>query len=106
MKSLRLVFYAHNFDRLMRALAHFPDVRTIGADHFREILAVHFWDGARLGHQLLHVGLHRRDHATHDAVVAQVTNEGARVNVGQHRNLELLEILFGNLLRAPVGADS
>src|SRR5581483_4412507 len=26
-------------------------------------------------------------------------------DIGQHRNLELLKVFFGNLLRAPVGAD-
>ena len=31
----------------------------------------------------------------------------ARVSISaEHRNLELLQIFFGNLLRAPVGADS
>src|SRR5262249_28678919 len=34
-----------------------------------------------------------------------MANKRARVYIGKHRNLELLEIFFGHLLRAPVGAD-
>ena len=32
-------------------------------------------------------------------------HQRARVDLRQHRNLELFEIFFGHLLRAPVGAD-
>src|SRR6185437_10535944 len=105
MKALRLVLYAYNFDRLMRALANFPDVRAVGADDFRQVLTVHLRDGTRLGDQLVNIGLHGRDHATHHAVIAQVAHESTRVDIGKDRDLELFEILLGNLLRAPVRTD-
>jgi hypothetical protein len=35
-----------------------------------------------------------------------MANQGTRVDIGEDRNLELFEILFGNLLRAPVGANA
>jgi hypothetical protein len=34
-----------------------------------------------------------------------VAHQRARVNLGEHRDLELLHELVGHLLRAPVGAD-
>ena len=42
------------------------------------------------------------NHAAHHAVVAQVAHQGAGVDIGQHRDLELLQVLLGHLLRAPV----
>ena len=60
---------------------------------------------AGLRHQLVGVGLQSRDHAAHHAVVAQVPHQRARIDLRQHRNLELFEIFFRDLLRAPVGAD-
>ena len=38
-------------------------------------------------------------------MVAQVSHQGTRVDIGEHGNLELLHELVGDLLRAPVGAD-
>ena len=35
-----------------------------------------------------------------------MTHQRAGVNIAQHRNLELFEIFFRDLLRAPVGADA
>ena len=105
MKALRLVFDADDFNRLMRALAHFPDVWPICRDHLRKVLPVHLWNRTRLGDQLLDIGFHGRNHAAHHAVVSQMAHEAAGVDVRKHRNLELLEIFFGYLLRAPIRAD-
>ena len=105
-EAFRFVFYSDHFIRQMRTLAGFPDIRVLGAHHFGEVGAIHLWNGARLGDQLLGIDFQRRDHAAHHAVVAQMAHQSARVNVAEHRNLELFEIFFGDLLRAPVGADS
>jgi hypothetical protein len=51
------------------------------------------------------VGLGRRNHAAHHAVGAQVADQGAGVDLGQHRNGIALHVLVGDLLGAPVGAD-
>src|ERR1700730_4839459 len=87
----------------MRTLASFPDVGALGADNFREVSTIHLWDGACLRHQLVGVAFQRRHHAAHHAVVAQVPYQCPRINLRQHGNLELFEILFRDLLRAPVG---
>src|SRR4029077_2382747 len=98
----RFVFYADDRDRLVRTLAYFPDVRTGRAHDLGQISAIHFWNGQGLGDELLGIGLHGRDHATHHAVIAQVPYQRARVDVGQHWNLELFQVFFRHLLRAPV----
>src|SRR5690349_11068591 len=104
-KALGLVFYADHFDRLVRAFPDLPNVWAVGGDDFGKVGAIHLGNGPGLGYQFVDVGLDGRDDAPHDAVVAQVADEGASVDVGKNRDLELLEILFGNLLRAPIGAD-
>ena len=35
-----------------------------------------------------------------------MANERASINIGKDGNLELLEIFFGDLLRAPIGTDA
>src|ERR1700692_3001618 len=35
-----------------------------------------------------------------------MTHQRARIDISEHRNPELFEIFFGNLLRTPVGADA
>ena len=61
---------------------------------------------AGLRHQLVGVIFQSGDHAAHHAVVAQMPHQRPRIDLRQHRNLELFEIFFRDLLRAPVGADS
>src|SRR5438128_10303298 len=39
-------------------------------------------------------------------MIAQMPDQRSRVDFRQHWNLELFEIFFRDLLRAPVGADS
>ena len=39
-------------------------------------------------------------------LVAQMAHQGAGVDLAEHWNLVALQILFGDLLRAPVGADA
>src|SRR5207237_10865186 len=58
-----------------------------------------------LGDQLAGIALDGRYHAAHHAVVPQVTHQRARVDIRQHRDFELLQILFGDLLRPPVRTD-
>src|SRR6202047_3073446 len=53
----------------------------------------------------MRITLDGRNHAPHHAVIAQMPHQRARVDVGKYWNLELLQILFGHLLRAPVRAD-
>ena len=103
-KAWRRVFYSDYFDGLVGALAYFPNVRAFGADYFGEVGAVHLGERAGLGDQLVGVALDRRDYAAHHAVVAEMAHQAAGVDVRQHGNFELLQILFGDLLRAPVGA--
>ena len=53
----------------------------------------------------LGIALGGRNHAAHHAVGAQVADQGAGVDLGQHRNRIALHVLVGDLLGAPVGAD-
>src|SRR5208337_4950149 len=46
-----------------------------------------------------------KNHTAHDAVVAQVTHQRTRVDIGQHGNFELFEKPFGELLGTPVRAN-
>ncbi len=80
-------------------------VRLLGADDAGKVGAVHLCDGLCAGDELIGVGRLGADDATHDAVVAQVANDGAGVDVGEDGNVVLLEILVGHLGGAPVGRD-
>src|SRR5580692_10851237 len=106
MKPLWLVLYSDDLFREMGTLAGFPNVGMVRCDHLGQVGAIHFWKGSRLRDQFLRIRFKRRYHAAHDAVVAQMPNQRACVNVAEHRDSELFEIFFGDLLRTPVGADA
>ncbi len=101
----RRVFHADNLCRLVRAHTLIPLIDVARGDFLRQVRAIHLGDRARLRDQLLGVDLQRRDDSAHDSVVAQMPNQGARVDLAQHRNLVALQIFFRNFLRAPVRAD-
>src|SRR5262252_7013823 len=103
-KPRRLVFYSDDFVGQVRALASFPNVGVVGRNDFRQVGAVHLRNRAGFADELVAVGLESRDHAAHHAVVAQVANQSTRVDIGKDGNFELLHVLVGHLLRAPVGA--
>src|ERR1700691_5355432 len=102
MKARGLIFYPDHSHRLMRALADLPYVRALRAHLFGKVGAVHLRNRIGFGYQLLRVALDGRDYAAHHAVVAQVPHQRARVDIRQHRHFELLQVLLGHLLRAPV----
>ena len=102
----RRVLHADHLGRLVRAHAFIPLIDVARGDFLRQVGAIHLRNRARLGDQLVGVGLQRRDHAAHDAVVAQMAHQRARVDLAEHGNLVALQILFRDLLRAPVGADA
>ena len=102
---LRFVLHPNNGNRLVRAFAELPYIRMFGAHDFGEIGPIHFGYRARLGDELFRVGFKGGDHSAHHPVVAQVAHQGARVDIRQHRNFGMFQVFFGNLLRAPIGAD-
>src|SRR5439155_1156463 len=54
----------------------------------------------------LGIALQSRNYPSHNTMIAQMPDQRSRVDFRQHWNLELFEIFFRDLLRAPVGADS
>ncbi len=101
----RRIFHADNFCGLMRAHAFVPLIHAARGDFLGEVSAIHLRNRACLRDQLIGVGLKHGDNAAHDAVVTQMAHQRARVDFGEHGNLVALQILFRDLLRAPVGAD-
>ncbi len=103
----RSVFHADNFRRLVASARLHPTRRRCGVvTSFARSVPSIFGIERALATSLSVIGFERRDHAAHDAVVAQMAHQRAGIDLGQHGNLVALEILFGDLLRAPVGADA
>ena len=55
--------------------------------------------------QHVRVALRGRDYPTHHAVGAQMANQSAGVDLGQHRNGISLHVLVGDLFGTPIRAD-
>src|ERR1019366_8594547 len=102
----RPVLHADHFRRLVRAHAFVPLVNVASGDLFRQVRAIHLRNRVGLRDELVRVGLQGGDDTAHHAVGAQVANQSAGVDLAQHGNLVALEIVLGNLLRPPVGADA
>ena len=80
-----------------------PLVAVFGGDDAGEVGAVHFGDGAGLFDEDVGVGFDGGDDAAHDAVGAEMADEGAGVDLGDDRDVVVLEVFVGNATRAPVG---
>ena len=81
---LRLgVLDADNFGGLDGALAGVPDVALLGGDDLGEVSAVHLRNGAGFLDELGGIRFDGGDNAAHDAVVAQVADQGAGVDIGE-----------------------
>ncbi len=81
-----------------------PLVQGFGADHLRQIGAIHFADAARLEDKFLGIRFERGDDATQRTMGAQVANDSTGIDFRDHGNVEAFEVFLGHLLRAPVGA--
>ena len=86
----RSIFHADDFGGLVRAHAFIPLIDAARRHFFGEVGAIHLRNRARFGDQLIGVRFQRGDDAAHDAVVAQVPYQRARIDFGEHRNLVTL----------------
>src|SRR2546426_2818656 len=105
-KALRLIFHANHSYRLVRAFAHLPHVRMFGSDDLGQVGSIHLWNRERFGDERVGVSFQSGDHTTHYTVIAQMAYQGAGIDVPENRYFELLQVLFCDLLGAPVGAHA
>src|SRR2546427_9127799 len=77
-----------------------------GSDDLGQVGSIHLWNRERFGDELVGVSFQSGDHTTHYTVIAQMAYQGAGIDVPENRYFELLQVLFCDLLGAPVGAHA
>ena len=91
--------------RLVAAVGRVEGVDRLGRNHARQVGADHLRNLPGPLDESFGINSFRRNDAAHRAVGAQMADQGAGVDLGQHGNRIALHVLVGDLFRAPIGAD-